>query len=188
MGYYRALPVWLVMDDYVAPLICTPSLLYPRTSAFIRCPGFSIAWLPRLVVVQWRTPLTVVSCSVVSAHTFPMDLWEQRTLRPLQVLKGGDSIKLRVKSDRCTFWRLAASSSAHTCCANAIVFKADYLCSDHFHPIHSFKIVHCFWLQEWWDPKCHPLRPWICRYTMKTDPLIWSLCSFLKCRSSTSFI
>lgn len=42
-------------------------------SAFIWCPCFPISWLPRLVIVQWSTFLTVVPCRVVSAHTLPMD-------------------------------------------------------------------------------------------------------------------
>lgn len=50
----------------------------PLTSAFIWRPCFSISWLPRLIIVQWCTFLTVVPCCVVSTHTLSMDLSGER--------------------------------------------------------------------------------------------------------------
>lgn len=46
------------------------------TPTFVWSPRQSVSGLPGPVVVQWSAALAVITCSVVSAHTLPMNLRE----------------------------------------------------------------------------------------------------------------
>lgn len=47
------------------------------TPTFMRSPRQSVSRLPRPVVVERSAALAVITCSVVSAHTLPVDLRER---------------------------------------------------------------------------------------------------------------
>lgn len=51
------------------------------TPTFVRSPRESVGGLPGSVVVERSAALAVITCSVVSAHTLPMDLRERERKR-----------------------------------------------------------------------------------------------------------
>lgn len=51
------------------------------TPTFMRSPRQSVCGLPRSVIVERSAALAVITCSVVSAHTLPMNLRERERER-----------------------------------------------------------------------------------------------------------